>query len=412
MDNTLTITIITANFYPEDTAIGLYTSQFANYLKNEGYAVQVITGFPYYPQWKIQDNYSKKPFFFNENINGVDVFRFKQFVPKKASFFSRILMMLSLFFGTIINIKKIKHTDLIICIVPFTISIIPGLILSKFKRAKLWIHVQDLEFDLAFEAGIVNKNNFLKVLFKNIVFWLESALLNSADIISSISHTMLEKIKTKTRNQSPFYFPNWISAENINPSDSLHHDFINKDKFTVLYSGNTGEKQDWQLLQKICAIIKNEDDIEIVIVGDGSYRVNLEKILANYNFVKFYPPVPYKDLNNLLCSVNVHFLFQKNNVIDTIMPSKILGMMASGKPSIITGNQISEVNTIIKESNGGYYLSQNNPENEIYKTFLDLKNNVEDNVMGEKARKYIVEKFSENAILSNVKLKIHFLLCK
>ena len=48
MDNTLTITIITANFYPEDTAIGLYTSQFANYLKNEGYAVQVITGFPYY----------------------------------------------------------------------------------------------------------------------------------------------------------------------------------------------------------------------------------------------------------------------------------------------------------------------------------------------------------------------------
>lgn len=410
MDNTPIITIITANFYPEDTAIGLYTTQFANYLKKEGYSVQVITGFPYYPQWKIQDSYSKKPRFFNEKINDVDVFRFKQFVPKKATFFSRILMMLSLFFGTIINLKKIKHSDLIICIVPFTISIIPGLIISKYKRSKLWVHVQDLEFDLAFEAGVIGKKNIFTSLLKKIIFWLESTLLNSADIISSISHAMLDKIKTKTTNQQPFYFPNWISAENINPSNSFHHDFINKDKFTVLYSGNIGEKQDWELLQKICAIIKNEDAIEIVIVGDGSYKYNLKELLSNYTFVKFYPPVPYIELNNLLCSVNVHFLFQKNNVLDTIMPSKILGMMASGKPSIITGNQISEVNTIIKESNGGYYLSQNNPENEIYTSLLKLKNNTENNFMGEKAREYILKKFSENAILSNVKLKIHTLL--
>ena len=410
MDNTPTITIITANFYPEDTAIGLYTSQFANYLKKEGFAVQVITGFPYYPQWKIQDNYSNKPRFFKEKINGIDVFRFKQFVPKKASFFSRILMMLSLFFGTIINLKRINHSDLIICIVPFTISIIPGLILSKFKRSKLWVHVQDLEFDLAFEAGVISKNNLFTSFFKKIAFWLESALFNYSDIISSISHTMLEKIKTKTKNQDLFYFPNWISAENINPSNCLQHVFINKNRFTVLYSGNIGEKQDWQLLQKICNLIKNEDAIDIVIVGDGGYKDNLKETLSNYNFVKFYPPVPYKDLNNLLCSANVHFLFQKNNVLDTIMPSKILGMMASGKPSIITGNQNSEVNTIIKESNGGYYLSQNNPENEIYKTLLDLKNNADINFMGEKARKYILEKFSEKAIFSNVKFKIHSIL--
>lgn len=405
-----TISIITANFYPEDTAIGLYTSQFANQLKKDGYVVQVITGFPYYPQWKIHDNYANKPRFFQEKINGVDVFRYKQFVPKKATFFTRILMMLSLFFGSIVNLKKIKHTDLIICIVPFTISIIPGILLSKYSRAKLWVHIQDLEFDLAFEAGIIGKNNVLTAFLKKIIYWLETKLLNPADTISSISYKMLEKIKTKTKNKNLFYFPNWVSQENINPNTSLQHDLVNKDKFTMLYSGNIGEKQDWHLLQRLCNLIKDADAIEIIVVGDGSYKVNLMLILSHYNFVKFYPPVPYKDLNDLLCSVNIHFLFQKNNVLDTIMPSKILGMMASGRPSIITGNLISEVNTVIKESNGGYYFSQNNPENEIYKTLLELKNNPANNEMGRKARKYIVNKFSEEAILSNVKLKIKTIL--
>ena len=59
------ITIVTGNFYPEETAIGLYTSQFAKYLKNNGFEITVLTGFPYYPMWKIPEEYLKKNAFFN-----------------------------------------------------------------------------------------------------------------------------------------------------------------------------------------------------------------------------------------------------------------------------------------------------------------------------------------------------------
>jgi colanic acid biosynthesis glycosyl transferase WcaI len=54
---------------------------------------------------------------------------------------------------------------------------------------------------------------------------------------------------------------------------------------------------------------------------------------------KYYPPVPYEELNDLLCRFAC--AFQKNAVVDTVMPSKILGMMASAKPSIVTGNEYS-----------------------------------------------------------------------
>ena len=132
--------------------------------------------------------------------------------------------------------------------------------------------------------------------------------------------------------------------------------------------------------------------------------------LKRFPFVKFENPVPYEELNNLLCSSNIHFLFQKTEVVDTIMPSKILGMMASAKPSIITGNENSEVATIIKQSEGGYYYANNAPFS-VYQTVLKLKNDSSlSKKIGENARAFILNKFSENQILLDFTLKINQVL--
>ena len=71
-----TITLITSNFFPEDTAIGLYTTQLSEYLIKKGFQVTIITGFPYYPNWKIFKEYSSKPFFYEETHNNIRIIRF------------------------------------------------------------------------------------------------------------------------------------------------------------------------------------------------------------------------------------------------------------------------------------------------------------------------------------------------
>ena len=80
------ITIIGINYYPEDTAIGLYTSQLASYYNTHGFDVTIVTGFPYYPDWKISSNYSSKKTFYSEVIDGITVHRYKQYVPVNPSF--------------------------------------------------------------------------------------------------------------------------------------------------------------------------------------------------------------------------------------------------------------------------------------------------------------------------------------
>ena len=405
MTSNKTITIITAFFFPEDTAIGLYTTEFSRFLVSKGYNVKIVTGFPNYPQWKIYKNYMNHPSFFSETNEGIEIIRFKQHIPKIVTFKGRVLMMLSLFYGTLVNLRKVKHTDLVICIVPFTLSILPALLLSKMRKSKLWIHIQDFEFDLALDSGIVKNNNAFLRVFKSILSFSERKLLNSADVVSSISFSMLNKIRGKSKHTNPYYFPNWVSAEKINPANYSPHYYIDRSKFTLLYSGNVGEKQDWLLCETLCEFIQKSDAIEIVIVGDGAYSSILKGNLSRFDFVKFFPPVAYDELSNLLCSADAHFLFQKQDVVDTIMPSKILGMMASAKPSIISGNHNSEVAKIIKESEGGYYFTENNA-NEIYDCLLKLSASKNENQIGTKGRDYIVNVFSEKAILNDFYRKV------
>ena len=93
-------------------AIGLYTTQKVEALVSKGHNVTVITGFPYYPAWEIKREYKTKPYLFEEEIKGVRVLRSKQYVPKKANIFKRIVHLISFTFGNFINLFKVKKSPI------------------------------------------------------------------------------------------------------------------------------------------------------------------------------------------------------------------------------------------------------------------------------------------------------------
>ena len=397
------ITLIGINFYPEDTAIGLYSTQLAEYLINHGFEVSVITGFPYYPQWKIADNYQNKPRYYREKYKEIDIFRYKQYVPENPGFIKRIVHLLDFTLGNYFNLKKIKHTDLVFAVVPFTTDVWLGKKLARKHRAKLWVHIQDFEFDAAIEAKLSGGNNFLF----NLLFKIESYLFNRADVISTISHAMMKKLHAKIDGKPQTYLlPNWVNADDIHPEQAKTHPYLASDKFKILYAGNIGQKQDWDLFIRVVDFFKNNENIEFVVVGDGAYRQNLHEKIAGFSHVKIYNPVPFEELSDLLCSADLHVLFQKKEVIDTVMPSKILGMMASSHPSIIAGNPASEVAEVINKSKGGYYYENDDIQSIVRQIEHLSAHPAEAQNTGKKARKYILEHFSGDKILADFVRKL------
>ncbi len=237
------ITLIGVNFFPEDSSTGLYSSQMAEYFAEHGCNVEVVTGFPYYPQWQIWQKYRAKPTFLDEMHGNITVHRYRQYVPENPTFGKRILHLMDFTFGSIFNLFKVKETDIVIAVVPFTTSILLGLILAKLRGAKLWIHVQDFEFDAARESGLAGKGGIKDKIF-GMLMKLEALLLSKADRVSTISYSMIEKMKEKTSTPH-YFFPNWVDAKAINPDTAKQHTLLQSEKFKVLYSGNIGAKQDW-----------------------------------------------------------------------------------------------------------------------------------------------------------------------
>jgi colanic acid biosynthesis glycosyl transferase WcaI len=390
------ITFIGLNYAPEDSAIGLYSTQWVEYLNKQGFKVSVITAFPYYPHWKINEEYRFKNTFLKEKRGDIKIYRYKQYVPKTPSFIKRIIHLLDFTFGSFINLYKLKKCDLVISVVPFTSSVLLGYIQKRRFKSKLWVHIQDFEFDAALQTGLSSNNK----LGFSLLFKLEKWLFSKSDIVSTISQSMLNKLEQKTKSEL-FYFPNWIDVKSIDPKTHKTHRYLDSKKFKILYSGNIGDKQDWETFVQFCKDLE-KDKFHITVVGNGIKKGWLVDQINNLCNVTYFPPVPYDELSDLLCSADLHLLFQKPNVIHTVMPSKVLGMMASANPSVIIGNKESEVKTIMEASIGGYYFTEYNDE--IIKKLLRNRNELIE--MGNNARKYALQKFSMSTILSSMADKL------
>lgn len=396
------ITFISLNFAPEDSAIGLYSSQWVKHLDSNGHKITVVTAFPYYPQWEIIDKYKNKPRFFHEYIGKTKLLRYKQYVPKNPSFLKRIFHIIDFTVGSFFNLLKIKECDLVIAVIPFTTSAALGWFQKTRFSSKLWIHIQDFEFDAAHHwAGKPRVNFVFSLLFK-----LESWLFRKSNIVSTISHSMTVKLSKKSKTPS-FYLPNWVDPNKINPETSKPHLYTESDKIVLLYSGNIGDKQDWQIFIEFCEDI-DQNRYEVIIVGEGAKKEWLVEKTARFSNVKHYPPVPYRDLSDLLCSADIHLLFQKPEFLDSVMPSKVLGMMASTKPSFIIGHKDSEINIIFNSIDIGVCFDAYSKEvaEQLYKLTNDTSRMEE---MGKNARSYVLEHFSKEKVLNNVLKKIDLL---
>ena len=371
--------------------------------------IDVITGFPYYPEWEIRKAYEDKPRYITEQKDNITIHRYKQYVPKKPTFKNRVLHLLDFTLGSIPNIFKVKKSDLVICIVPFTSSIALGLLLAKLRGAKVWVHIQDFEFDAAVESGLAGKQSGLKTQIFSGLFWLERTLLSKANIVSTISYGMIEKLASKTDTPN-YFFPNWVDENFINPDTYIQHTLMKSPKFKVLYSGNIGAKQDWNFFIEVVKHFEADDKIEFVVVGAGAKKEWLVEQTKCFMNVIHHMPVEYATLPDLLCSTDLHILFQKNDVIDTVMPSKLLGMMASAKPSLVTGNMKSEVANVFTTSNGGYFFDST-AFNTVIEAICSLKDDkITSKKMGINARTYIIEHFSSTEVLKNFTNQIEKIL--
>ena len=92
-----------------------------------------------------------------------------------------------------------------------------------------------------------------------------------------------------------------------------------------------------------------EPTIHFVICGEGSARARLETQAAGLTNVRFAPLQPAEALNDLLNAADIHLLVQRSHAADLVMPSKLSGMLGSGKPVIATAEPDTELARVMRQ---------------------------------------------------------------
>ena len=403
------ICVIGLNYFPEISSTGLYTTEMCEYLSKH-FEVKVITGYPYYPEWKIQEAYSQKNGILEETVSNVKITRVKQYVPSKVNPVNRLFHYWD-FYRKALSVCHKEKFDMVMVILPNIFLLNLAIKLKKRSpQLKIWVHVQDFEID----AGLEMMKNLGKIkTVKNSLHFIEKKLFSKFDVVSTISEGMIMKFDTRgASKEKQFLLPNWADVDFLYPipkSPYRKELGIKDNEFVVMYSGNIGKKEDWDILIETIKKIPSEQDIKFVIAGDGNKKEYVHNALKNLKNTILLPLQPKSRLNEFLNLADLHILPQKKNEVDSFMPSKVMGIKATGRPLLCLANQNSSVYLEIYNNDLGYVLDENNYDRCLEKIIEIRSCNLREE-KGKKARKHVIENYKYENVMKNLEKKIRNLL--
>ena len=331
----MNILIYGLNYAPEIVGVAKYTTEMAEWLTGGGHRVSVVSSHPYYPAWKVFPGY--RPWSYRrERLNNVDVVRCPIYVPRKQTGLRRVLHLASFVLSSAPAMfrEAVRGFDVCIVIAP-TIGVVPfAIITTRLLRLPLWLHIQDFETEMAYHLGLLPHRRMKRVMDR-----FEALLYRHCERVSTISDGMDGVCAAKgVSADKRIVFPNWVDPEVIQPlertPDILARFNLPDKEFVVLFSGTIARKHDIDVLIAAAKKCADDRDIHFVICGEGAGRSRVEPEIAGLSNVTLIPLQPSEHLNNLLNIADVHVLPMMSEVRDYVMPSRLTGMCASGKPVI------------------------------------------------------------------------------
>ena len=214
---------------------------------------------------------------------------------------------------------------------PSFLSAPAALLAARLSGARAVMHVQDLEVEAAFAVGHLKGGMAL-----GLARAFERCFLKRFDVVVTISEQMLAALREGGVAPDRLRLVrNWVDLASIYSkagANPLRQEIgAGEDQRVVLYAGNIGRKQALDQVVDAAAMSQDQPDLKFVIAGEGPEKARLQaRATPNVLFLPLQPEARLNDLN----AADVHVLPQDPNAADLVLPSKLGGMLASGKPIV------------------------------------------------------------------------------
>jgi len=331
-------------------------------MARRGVEVTVVCGIPNYPKGKFFNGYG----FFRrarEEVRGVRVIRVPVIPRGKGSNLQLAANFLSYFISASVFLPfhLLFSRPYDACFVqqlsPVMMSF-PGVIFKLLTRRKLYTWVLDLWPESLRAAGGISNRAVLAPCG-----WFAKMEYRFSDKILVSSKGFARNICSKGNYGDKIHFmPNWAEDEMF--ADSTYPIPTLPDGFIALFAGNVGEAQDFESVVEVARLLGKDENIHLVVVGDGRRMAWLEEQVALYGlgdrlhllgrYESRYMPSFFRKADCLFLAL------KDEDILNLVIPAKVQAYMASGKPIVAMMN--GDAQELINEVGCGCCVSASSPQ--------------------------------------------------
>jgi colanic acid biosynthesis glycosyl transferase WcaI len=350
------IAFFNRSFYPDTAATGqLLTELCEGLVKEHACRVSVVAGVPLLPAAGNGGSTTKRRLVDRERYQGIEILRARGTRFSKRRFIGRFSNYVSYFLSACYAGLRLDRPDVVVALTDPPIVGLAGYLASRRFGVPFVISYRDIFPEVArlledFQSETVNR-----VLHKVNCF-----LVQKADRIVALGETMRARL-IDGKGAEPaktLVIPDWADCAEIVPGPKPNAFSLAQglaEKFVVMHSGNLGLSQGLEAVVEASAHLRMFPDIQMVFVGEGVKKPVLEAQVRTLGLqnVRFLPYQPKESLRDSFASADMFVVSLKQGLAGYIVPSKLYGILAAGRPYVAAVEEACEVATITRQYDCG-----------------------------------------------------------
>jgi colanic acid biosynthesis glycosyl transferase WcaI len=293
-----------------------------------------------------------------------------------------------------------RPPDVVLCMTdPPFLGTIASVVARRF-RVPMVVITQDVYPETAVALGRIRSPALVRLLRL-----LVNDYLRRADRVVAIGETMRRRLEAKGVDPERLVvIPNWVDTARVvpRPNDNewaREHGLV--DRFVVMHSGNVGHAQDLDALVRAATLLRDLEDLVVLIIGGGARREELLSLAQRLGAtsVRFLPYQPREMLSESLSAADVHVIGLAQGLAGYVVPSRLYGTLAVARPVIVAAEAESETTQLVQRIRCGIVLPPGRPEllaaaiRRAYKGELDLE------AMGRRGRAFVEAEADRQIVL-------------
>jgi glycosyltransferase involved in cell wall biosynthesis len=380
------IAFFNRSFYPDNAATGqLLTDLAEDLVRQHGCQVTVVAGPPLLPAEA--EARSSGGLVGRETYRGVQILRARGTRFDKKRFAGRATNYLTYFLSACWAGLRLDKPDVVVALTDPPIIGLAAYLAAKRFRAPLVMSYRDL-----FPEVTVLLEDFHSDTINAMLQRVNQFLVRKATKVIALGETMRRRlIENKgAPPQNTVIIPDWADTAAIAPGAKANafaqtHGLARK--FVVMHSGNIGLSQSLETVIEAAALLKDVPDVQIVFQGEGVKKRDLQERAAAQGLtnVTFLPFQPKERLGESFAAADVFIVSLQRGLAGYIVPSKLYGILAAGRPYVAAVEETCEVAALTRSRQCGLVAEPGNAK--------DLA----DKILAFRADRAMTDRFGANA---------------